>query len=159
MEFIELEELVDMETEKSAFPAIRGENGLLEGWEIKKLGEVCEIVTGKWDANHATTNGKFRFYTCAYDYAYCDTSRFSGECLILPGNGANVGEVFYYNGEFDAYQRTYVIQNIKVLPKFLFYHLSYFVICLLYPQTVTWLSLRRYLWLFDFLLLFYQQLF
>lgn len=93
-------------------------------WTHSKLGEICEVATGKWDANHAVTNGKYRFYTCAYDYLQCDTKRFSGECLILPGNGANVGEVFYFNGDFDAYQRTYVIQNIKVVPKFLYYHLK-----------------------------------
>ena len=95
-------------------------------WQIKKLNEICSIQTGKWDANHAVQNGNYRFYTCAYEHLFCDTKRFSGECLILPGNGANVGEIFYYNGEFDAYQRTYVIKNIKILSKFLYYHLSCF---------------------------------
>ncbi|MES2621353.1 MAG: restriction endonuclease subunit S [Bacteroidota bacterium] len=92
-------------------------------WEVKKLGEVCDIQTGKYDANHAKPSGKFRFYTCAYEYMFCDTNRFKGESLILPGNGANVGEVFYYNGDFDAYQRTYVLNGIKTLPKYLYYHL------------------------------------
>jgi type I restriction enzyme S subunit len=94
-------------------------------WQVKKLGEVCDIQTGKYDANHAKPTGNYRFYTCAYEHFFCDTNRFSGECLILPGNGANVGEVFYYNGEFDAYQRTYVLNNIKEYPKFLFYQLHY----------------------------------
>ena len=92
-------------------------------WQIKKLGEICEIQTGKYDANHSTPLGKYRFYTCAFEYLLCDTNRFKGENIILPGNGANVGEVFYYNGEFDAYQRTYVLNSIKISPKFLFYHL------------------------------------
>jgi type I restriction enzyme, S subunit len=92
-------------------------------WQIKKLGEVCDIQTGKFDANHANPEGKFRFYTCAHEHLLCNTNRFKGESLILPGNGANVGEVFYYNGEFDAYQRTYVINGIKAIPKFLYYHL------------------------------------
>lgn len=95
-------------------------------WQIKKLNEVCNIQTGKWDANHAIQNGKYRFYTCAYEYCFCNTKRFSGESIILPGNGVNVGEIFYYKGDFDAYQRTYVINNIKVLPKFLYYHLLCF---------------------------------
>ena len=30
-------------------------------WQTKKLGEVSEIQTGKWDANHAIENGKYRF--------------------------------------------------------------------------------------------------
>ena len=92
-------------------------------WQTKKLGEVCSIQTGKYDANHANSNGKNRFYTCAFDYLYCDTNRFKGQSIILPGNGANVGEVFYYNGDFDAYQRTYVLNEIKTDAKYLFYHL------------------------------------
>lgn len=98
-------------------------NNIPKHWQLKKLGEVCEIQTGKYDANHAKPNGKYRFYTCAYEYLFCDTNRFSGESLILPGNGANVGEVFYYNGEFDAYQRTYVLNKIQTSPKYLYYHL------------------------------------
>lgn len=94
-----------------------------QGWDKKSLMEIASVSTGKWDANHATEGGNYRFYTCAYDYLYCDTKRFEGECLILPGNGVNVGEVFYYNGEFDAYQRTYVISDIKILPKYLHYHM------------------------------------
>ena len=88
------------------------EKGNSTEWKWAKLGEVCKIQTGKYDANHAKTLGKYRFYTCAFDFMYCDTNRFKGENIILPGNGANVGEVFYYNGEFDAYQRTYVLNEI-----------------------------------------------
>ena len=95
-------------------------------WQTKKLKEICDIQTGKWDASHATEHGKYRFYTCAYEYGFCNTKRFSGECLILPGNGVNVGEVFYYKGDFDAYQRTYVINNIKIFPKYLNYHMLLF---------------------------------
>ena len=94
-----------------------------QGWEVKKLLEISEVSTGKWDANHSNEKGKYRFYTCAYNFLMCDTDRFSGASLILPGNGVNVGEVFYYNGEFDAYQRTYVINNIKIFPKYLNYHM------------------------------------
>ena len=54
---------------------------------------------------------------------YTDTYSFEGECLILPGNGANVGEVFYYEGKFEAYQRTYVLLGFIEYPKYVFYHL------------------------------------
>ena len=96
---------------------------MMEGWKRKPLMEVATVSTGKWDANHAVEDGEYRFYTCAYEYLYSDTKRFSGKCLILPGNGANVGEVFYYDGEFDAYQRTYVLSDIKIDPEFLHYHM------------------------------------
>ena len=39
----------------------------------------------------------------------CDTYSFTGESVIVPGNG-DIGLVFYYDGEFDAYQRTYVFE-------------------------------------------------
>ena len=91
---------------------------------IKKLPEICEIKTGKRDANHATQNGKYRFYTCANQYSFCDTFSFSGKSVIVPGNG-DIGLVFYYDGEFEAYQRTYVLQNISIDAKYLYYHLLY----------------------------------
>ena len=91
-------------------------------WEIKYLPEICEIKTGKHDANHAVNDGKYRFYTCSSEFSRCDTTNFSGESVIVPGNG-DIGLVFYYNGEFDAYQRTYVLQNIKIDAKFLYYHM------------------------------------
>ena len=94
------------------------------GFTIKKLPEICEIKTGKRDANHATQNGKYRFYTCANQYSFCDTFSFSGKSVIVPGNG-DIGLVFYYDGEFEAYQRTYVLQNISIDAKYLYYHLLY----------------------------------
>lgn len=99
---------------------------LKDDWAECTLGEICTIQTGKYDANHAKDDGKYRFYTCAFDYLKCDTNRFSGKSIILPGNGANVGEVFFYDGQFDAYQRTYVLNQIKINPKYLFYHMSGF---------------------------------
>lgn len=97
-----------------------------DDWVEKKLTEIGKVSTGKHDANHATEQGRYRFYTCAYKYLACDTNSFHGPALILAGNGANVGEVFYYEGEFDAYQRTYVVHDIEIEPKYLFYHLKAF---------------------------------
>ena len=91
-------------------------------WAVVNLLDLCKIDTGKWDANHAAINGKYRFYTCSTQYSYSDTKRFSGECIIIPGNG-DIGNVFFYDGEFDAYQRTYVLSNIQIYPKYLYYHL------------------------------------
>lgn len=91
-------------------------------WNVTYLPKICEIKTGKHDANHAISNGKYRFYTCASDFLKCDTKSFSGESVIVPGNG-DIGLVFYYNGDFDAYQRTYVLQNITIDAKYLYYHM------------------------------------
>lgn len=77
----------------------------------KKLGNICSIKTGKLDANAMTTNGKYRFYTCAKNYYYTDNYAFDNEALLISGNGAYVGYIHYYKGKFNAYQRTYVLDS------------------------------------------------
>lgn len=94
---------------------LTGENrlpGFSGDWEKVKLGKLCSITTGKLDANAMNSNGKYRFYTCAKEYYFIDNYDFDTEALLVSGNGANVGYIHYYNGKFNAYQRTYVISNI-----------------------------------------------
>lgn len=81
--------------------------------KVEKLGDIATIKTGKYDVNHSTTDGEYVFYTCAIGQFKSPTYSFEGPAIILPGNGANVGEVFYYDGKFEAYQRTYVVQNFR----------------------------------------------
>jgi len=78
-----------------------------------EVGSICDVKTGKYDANHAKRNGKYRFFTCAIEPMLTDTYSFNDEVLILPGNGANVGEVFHYKGKLEAYQRTYVLYKAE----------------------------------------------
>lgn len=94
-------------------------------FESTNLMSIAKVVTGKHDANHADDNGQYRFYTCASEFSKCNTYNFQGECIILPGNGANVGDAYFYDGKFDAYQRTYVVHDIdkkRIIPKFLHYN-------------------------------------
>ncbi|HPL98296.1 MAG TPA: restriction endonuclease subunit S [Bacillota bacterium] len=93
-------------------------------WRRMNLLDVCSIKTGKHDANHAVVNGRYRFYTCASEYSYSNTYVFDEPSIIIPGNG-DIGLVFYYDGKFDAYQRTYVLYNIRVNPRYLYYHLLF----------------------------------
>jgi type I restriction enzyme S subunit len=83
-----------------------------QGWEIKKLGEVCDIKTGRRDANHGNPNGKYHFFTCAKEHSYIDDYNFDTEAILVAGNG-DVGAVKYFKGKFDAYQRVYVLHNFK----------------------------------------------
>ena len=78
-----------------------------------KLGDLCNITTGKLDANAMCENGKYRFYTCAKNYYHIDTYSFDTEALLISGNGAYVGYIHYYKGKFNAYQRTYVLDNFN----------------------------------------------
>jgi type I restriction enzyme S subunit len=89
-------------------------------WEVKKLVEVIDkCTTGKLDANAMVENGEFRFYTCAKNFSLINNYAFDDEALLISGNGANVGYIHYYNGKFNAYQRTYVLTGFKINAFFL----------------------------------------
>ena len=89
-------------------------------WERKLLGEVVRSVkTGKLDANAMIENGKYRFYTCAKNYYRIDEYAFEGEALLIAGNGAYLGYIHHYIGKFNAYQRTYVLQDFDTNVVFL----------------------------------------
>ena len=95
----------------------------LRNFEKYKLGKICNITTGKLDANAMIDNGKYRFYTCAKEYSLIDKYAFDTEALLISGNGAYVGYIHYYKGRFNAYQRTYVLddfsQNIQFIKCYL----------------------------------------
>lgn len=93
-------------------------------WEKVKLGDLVSIKTGKYDVNHSVDDGLYPFYTCALEPFKANTYSFDDELILLPGNGANVGEVLYYKGKIEAYQRTYVLHEIKAQPKFIYYFLK-----------------------------------
>ena len=100
-----------------------------ESWKWVRLGEIVIIKTGKRDANFGSINGKYKFFTCAKEPIKCNSFSFSGEALLLAGNG-DIGNISYYYGEFEAYQRTYVLQPYleNVYLRYLYYYLlSYWV--------------------------------
>ena len=78
--------------------------------EETPLGSYVNIKTGKLDANAATENGAYPFFTCAKEIYAIDNYAFDCEAILLAGNNA-VGDfnVKHYKGKFNAYQRTYVI--------------------------------------------------
>ena len=91
-----------------------------EGWKIENLGSLCRVRTGKKDVNQGNPNGAFPFFTCAAEHTYSDSYSFDTEALLIAGNG-DVGKVSYYQGKFEAYQRTYVLSDfVGVMPRFLY---------------------------------------
>ena len=104
--------------------------GFEDEWKTKTLENICKnIKTGKLNANAMEKDGQYRFYTCAKDYYKINTYAFDGEAILISGNGAHVGYVHYYNGKFNAYQRTYVLmdftENILFIKYYLDIHLKY----------------------------------
>ncbi len=96
-------------------------------WQRVRLGDICEITTGSLDANEMVHYGKYRFYTCAKEYYFIDKYAFDTEAILISGNGAYVGYVHYYKGKFNAYQRTYVLDNFSEHIIFVKYFLAMFL--------------------------------
>lgn len=78
-----------------------------KGWEATNIGNLTTVVTGKEDANFSSPNEKYKFFTCSQEALLCDTPAFSGQAVLIAGNGDF--NVKHYSGEFNAYQRTYVL--------------------------------------------------
>ena len=93
-------------------------------WPVIELGKLCEIKTGKKNVNSGNPDGMYPFFTCAREHFYSNSYSFDTEALLIAGNG-DVGEIKYYKGKFEAYQRTYVLHNFaNVSPQYLYFLLS-----------------------------------
>lgn len=97
--------------------------------EWKKLGEVCEVKTGKLNANAKEENGIYPFFTCDEKPSRINSYAFDTDAILLSGNGSRIGHVNLYSGKFNAYQRTYVIEVVekKLNLSFLFHYFKAYV--------------------------------
>ena len=93
-----------------------------------KIGELTKIKTGKLDANASSEEGKYPFFTCSKEPLRISTYSYDCECVLVAGNGDL--NVKYYNGKFDAYQRTYIIEDDssgKLHMPYLYYFMESYV--------------------------------
>ena len=99
----------------------------VQGWKNCKLEDIAEYKTGKLNSNAAKANGAYPFFTCSPETLKINSYAFDCEAAILAGNNANgIFCLKYYNGKFNAYQRTYIITTDPSVVdiKFLFYQLD-----------------------------------
>ena len=85
-----------------------------KNWNLLNLKDICNITTGKLNANAKDDNGKYRFYTCAKEYSFINSFLYDTEAIFISGNGSQVGHINYYKGKFNAYQRTYILKDFKM---------------------------------------------
>lgn len=94
-----------------------------------KLGNLTKIRTGKLDANASSEDGAYPFFTCSREPLKINTYSYECECILVAGNGDL--NVKYYNGKFDAYQRTYIIEakqpNVLYMP-YLYYFMEKYIV-------------------------------
>jgi type I restriction enzyme S subunit len=106
---------------------VESEIGLIpETWRSASLGEFFPVVTGKMDANVSLPNGKYPFFSCSQGVLRTNEFSFDSSSLLLAGNGDF--NVKWYEGKFEAYQRTYVLTPYnKQYLGLLFYLVKHFL--------------------------------
>lgn len=87
------------------FSATNGEIPL--SWKKYILADFLPVITGKKNANISSEKGKYPFFSCSQDIAWTDEYSFEGSAILVAGNGDF--NVKWYDGKFEAYQRTYVL--------------------------------------------------
>lgn len=100
--------------------------GFSGAWETKRLGEVCRITTGKKDVNEGNPSGQYPFFTCAREHTFSDFYSFDCDAILVAGNG-EVGNLNYYNGKFEVYQRTYVLTTFTESTMYIWHQLNAFL--------------------------------
>jgi type I restriction enzyme S subunit len=104
-------------TGATRLPGFEGE------WEVKRLGEVAEITTGRKDVNQGNPTGQYPFFTCSREHTFSDDYTFDTVAIMIAGNG-DVGNLHFFEGKFEAYQRTYVLHSFSIDERYLWYQLS-----------------------------------
>lgn len=96
--------------------------------EKERLEQLVNIKTGKLNANASDENGVYPFFTCSKETLRINKYSYDCECVLVAGNGDLNAK--YYNGKFDAYQRTYILTNKdkdKLNLKYLYYFMQNYV--------------------------------
>ena len=104
-------------TGKKRLPGSTGE------WEVKRLGDVSAVKTGKKNNEDKVDDGQYPFFVRSQTVERINSYSFEGEAILVPGEGG-IGSIFHYiNGRFDYHQRVYKISDFReeVLGKFVFF--------------------------------------
>lgn len=92
-------------------------------WEVKKMGDVSAIKTGKKNNEDKVKNGQYPFFVRSQTVERINTYSFDGEAILVPGEGG-IGSIFHYvNDKFDYHQRVYKISDFheNMCGKFIYY--------------------------------------
>ena len=111
---IELNNKINASLEQQMYTLV--EQNILNIETKISLDELCNVFTGRKNANEFEKNGVNKFFTCGPEALTINSFIYNGPAIIVSGNGAYTGRTRFYNGKFDLYQRTYactIKENIK----------------------------------------------
>jgi type I restriction enzyme S subunit len=89
-------------------------------WEVKRLGEICEINNGKANAQDHIENGRYPLFDRSEVIKASNEFIFDTEAVIIPGEGMRFIPK-YYKGKFNLHQRAYALNNFKCFGNFIYY--------------------------------------
>ena len=96
-----------------------------ENWCWVKLSYIADIRTGRKDANYGNEDGEYYFFTCASEPIRCDDYSYDCKAILLAGNG-DIGNISIYEGKFEAYQRTSIVEaKENIITEYLYYYFKY----------------------------------
>ena len=81
-----------------------------DGVEFRKLGEVCEIFSGK--NKQKNDEGEYPVYGSTGIIAYCDNYKYSKEQLLIARVGANAGFTHIANGKYNVSDNTLIVDVV-----------------------------------------------
>ena len=94
-------------------------------WEVKRLGEIADIRTGKRNNEDKLEDGEYPFFVRSQNIERIDSYSYDGEAILVPGEGG-IGDIYHYiNGKFDYHQRVYKISDFPedIDGKFVYYYM------------------------------------
>ncbi len=109
------------EKEKTAVPRLRFPEFRDAGpWQVKRLGNICEINNGSSNAQDHVDAGEYPLFDRSLTVKRSNTYLFDCEAVIIPGEGSEFPPR-YYKGKFDLHQRAYALTQFNAEGKFVFF--------------------------------------
>ena len=96
-------------------------------WEVKRLGDVAHIKTGKKNNVDKEEDGTYPLFVRSQTVERINSYSYDCEAILVPGEGG-IGSIFHYiNGKFDCHQRVYKISVFSddTCGKFIFYCMTH----------------------------------
>ena len=94
-------------TGQARLPGCSGE------WEVKRLGELAHIKTGKRNNEDKVEDGTYPFFVRSDFVERINSYSHDCEAILIPGEG-RIGDIFHYiKGRFDVHQRVYAITQFQ----------------------------------------------
>ena len=53
-----------------------------EDWELRHLGQVTRVTTGRKDVNEGNPRGDYPFFTCSREHTFSDGYSFDTEAMV-----------------------------------------------------------------------------